>query len=1055
MNTVISAVVQTGRQPELLRKSAIAMAVAMACASSAMAADTVRAPADEGLSEIVVTGSRIARRDYSSASPIVTVGSDTLQNSSDVGVDQALSKLVQFGNGSNQFSQASNVQATAASSPGAATLNLRGLGANRNLVLLDGHRAQPADASLAVDINTIPQAAIESVEVVSGGAGATYGADALAGVVNFKLKHRFQGAEFDAQFGETGHSDNKSESASALIGGNFGDNKGNVMLGLTYASRGNVLVKDRSFFSARNTDPNSPAAEFFPNYPGFNFLGYNPGQFSGPGVVFNFPSQAAINSVFGSLPAGSLSTSQAFYFQPGATTAAANIFSFTSAAGVKAPGFQGTPDPNMNKFLASGSLGTNDAYDQPLSTPMERFSMFSSANYELGDHVTAELTGNFVRTGLSTSFGAPVPAVNQWGVDIPYDAAHPVPAALATLLNSRPDPTAGWHLSQYPYFMGKRSMDVQNDTYQISAALKGDVGFKDWTWDVYASNGSTDMVANYHGFVDLNRYQTLIDAPNYGAGYTANFGLIGRLATCTSGLNPFVNTKVSQDCINIIDAALKTTTQIGQRVMEVNLQGGAFDLPAGESRFAFGADYRSDTIAYRPDPGMSATNITSNAIGIFGAQPVNGNEAVKEVYAEADLPLLGNMAAVKKLDLNLGYRYSDYNDGIGGVDTWKALLSWQVNDYVTFRGGPQRANRAPNIAELFTPSTVYVAGWPASDPCNTNTIAAYGNVASNPNRAKMITLCNQLSAISNPGQSVVQVDTNFGGNIGAYFPLALDQLVGNPDVKSEKGTTYTLGTVLRSPFESASLSNLTATVDYYSIKIDGAIAPVTSAIAYGQCFNSNGASNPTYDPTNSFCQLIRRTTAGNPDTTIGKYINLGFVQTSGVDLNLDWHARLSDMGFSSAPGTLSANLSYTKLIEYKVQVAKGDTTYDYKGSTGFDGNTGEQFAWKTNLTLGYTVGQANVSMRWRHLPSNENAARVQSPTASVQDTSAYDNFDLFGGWQLTDHVTLRAGIENLLDKQPPVVGANPSGGNDGVGSTDAGVYDILGRRYFVGVKAKF
>jgi outer membrane receptor protein involved in Fe transport len=1025
------------------------MAVAMACASSAMSAESAKTPADEGLSEVTVTGSRIVRRDYSSASPVVTVGSDTLQNSSEVSVDQALSKLVQFGAGANQFSQAANVQATAASSPGAATLNLRGLGANRNLVLIDGHRAQPADASLAVDINTIPQAAIESVEVVSGGAGATYGADALAGVVNFKLKHRFQGAEFDLQYGETGHSDDKNESASALIGGNFADNRGNVMLGLTYARRGDVLVKDRSFFSARNTDPNAPAAEFFPNYPGFNFLGYNPGQFSAPGVVFNFPSQAAINSVFPGLPAGSLSPSQAFYFQPGASVGAANIFSFTSAAGQKAPGFQGAPDPNTNKFMANGSLGTNDAYDTPLSTPMVRYSLFSSANYELGDRVTAELTGNFVRSTLSTSFGAPVPAVNQWGIDIPYDAAHPVPAALATLLNSRPDPTAGWHLSTYPYYMGKRSMDVQNDTYQISAALKGDLGFKDWTWDVYASNGSTDMLAEYHGFVDLNRYQTLVDAPNYGAGYTANFGLIGRLATCTSGINPFVTTPVSQDCINIIDAALKTSTQIGQRVMELNLQGAGFNLPAGETRFAFGADYRTDSINYLPDPGMSATNITSNAIGIFGAQAVDGSETVKEVYAEAVLPVLANMTAVKKLELNLGYRYSDYNDNIGGVDTWKALATWDVNDYVTFRGGPQRANRAPNIAELYTPSTVYVSGWPASDPCNIYTTAAYGNVASNPNRTKMIGLCNALA----PPNSV-QVTTTFGGNIGAYFPIALDQLVGNPDVKSERGTTYTFGTVLRSPFESAALSNLTATVDYYAIKIDGAIATVTSQIAYAQCFNANGASNPAYSPTNSFCQLIRRTTAGNPDTTVGKYINLGYEQTSGVDLNLDWHAKLSDMG-TSLPGALSANLAYTKLLEYKVQVASGDPVVDYKGSTGFDANTGEQFAWKMNLTLGYAVGQANVSLRWRHLPSVENVAKVLSPTATVADTASYDNFDLFGGWQLTDHVSLRAGIENLLDKQPPVVGANPQGGNDGVGNTDASVYDILGRRYFVGLKAKF
>ena len=1061
MKTEILAAAQSGRSSVLFRRGAIALAVATACASGAMAAESSRAPADEGLSEVVVTGSRIVRRDYSSPSPVVTVSSDTLQNSSDISIDQALSKLPQFNPGNNQFNQSFNVQATASSSPGTATVNLRGLGSNRNLVLLDGRRPQPADASLAVDVNTIPSAAIDSVEIVTGGAGATYGADALAGVVNFKLKKRFQGAEFDVQYGQTAHSDNKNESASALIGGNFADNRGNVMLGLTYANRGNVLRQDRPFFAVTNTDPNTPASEFFPNFPGFNLIPYIPGSFTpASGFFWNLPSQAAVNAVFAAkgYPAGTVSSFTSLYFQPGATTSAANIFSFSAGSGgQKAPGFQGTPDPNRDKYLANGSLGANGSLDGQLSTPMRRYSLFSSANYEITDNITAELQGNFVRNQVFTSFASPVPAVNQWGVTIPNDAGHPVPAALTTLLASRADPTSDWYLSTYPYYMGKRSLNVTTDTHQLSIGFKGNLGLKDWTWDINSSIGSTDMVANYLGFIDLGRYQELIKQPNYGAGYTANFGLIGRLASCTSGLNPFVTTPVSQDCIDIIDARLKTTTTLGQRIVEANFQGGGFMLPAGETRFAVGADYRSNTIEYRPDPGMSATNITSNAIGIFGAQQVNGSASVKEIYGEADVPILANITAVKKLDLNLGYRYSDYDTKAGAIDTWKALLNWQINDFVTIRGGPQRANRAPNIAEMFTPPTVLVTGWPDSDLCNKYTIAKYGNTAANPNQSKVLTLCNKLSlgsAYATTAPANYPIDANFGGVIGAYFPLALDQQVGNPDVKSERGTTYTFGTVLKSPFESAGLSGLTATIDYYSIKLDGAITSINSQIAYSQCFNGNGVSNPTYDINNVFCQLIHRSPNGNTDTVVGKYFNLGLLQTSGVDVNIDWHAMFSDMG-TSLPGTLTANLAYSKLLEYKVRVATGDQVVDYKGSTGFDTTTGAQFSWKSILTVGYGMGPGNVSLRWRHLPSVTNAAKVLNPTSTVQDTSSYDNFDLFGTWRLNDHVSIRAGIENLLDKDPPIVGANPGGGNDGAGNTDAGVYDILGRRYFVGVKAKF
>lgn len=1064
MKTLIPAVARSGAPSVQFRRGSIAIAVAAAIASSANAADTAKAPADESsLTEVVVTGTRIATRDYSSPSPIVTVGADALKNTSEISIEQALSQLPQFHPGSNQFNQASNVQATAASSPGIATVNLRGLGPNRNLVLIDGRRAQPADASLAVDVNTIPTAALESVEVVTGGAGATYGADALAGVVNFKLKHRFEGAEFDAQYGETGRGDDKNEHVSALIGANMADNRGNVMLGLDYSTRSPVLVGNRPFFNAANTDPNSPGGAF-PGFPGFNLIPYVPGSFSGATPFgWNVPTQTAVNSVFGTYPGGTVSNFSPLYFNTAPTTGGATVFSVSpGAGGQQAPGYSGPLYPNY-KYLSNGSLATNNNPDGPISAPMTRYSLFSSANYDITDNITADLQGNFVHNEVKTSFGTASPAVNQWGVNIPYSQAtddpssegynpalgHAVPSELATLLNSRPNNSAPWQLNTFPNYVGDRRMDVVTDTYQMSLGFKGNLGLKDWTWDAYSSIGSTDQVANYFGFLDRARYQALISAPNYGAGYSFSDGLNGQLATCTSGLNPFLNTPVSQDCINIIDAKLKTTTTIGQRIVELNFQGAGFNLPAGESRFAFGADYRSDTIAYRPDAGMSATNILSNAIGIFGANDVAGSENVKEIYGEADLPLLANMAGAKKLDLNLGYRYSDYDTNAGGVDTWKAMLNWAVNDYVSFRGGLQRANRAPNVAELFTPPTVLVTLWPDSDPCANTTIAAYGNVAANPNRGKVQTLCNLI--VNPAGGGAGPINNGFSG-LGFYFPLALDQQIGNTQLKSEQGTTWTIGTVLRSPFEAAAASALTATVDYYHIKITNAITSLTSQIVYAECLNANGTSNPNYDPTNSYCQLIQRSAAGATDTVLGYFSNIGLIETNGIDVVVDWRAKLNDMGLS-APGALSANLAYSHLLAYKVQVTAGDPTVDYKGTTGFDTGSGVQFSWKSVLTLAYTVGPASVSVHWRHLPSVENVAKLLNPGSSIADTASNDQFDLFGGWQITDKVSLRAGVQNVLDKQPPIVGASP--GNSAAGTTDAsGVYDVLGRRYFLGLKAK-
>jgi outer membrane receptor protein involved in Fe transport len=1035
-------------------KSAIAIAVATACGNTAMAADAPPAPAasEPVLSEVVVTGTRIQRRDYESPSPIVTLNTDDLKNStSDVSIEQALSKLPQFTPGSNQFNQAANVQATAASAPGIATVNLRGLGSNRTLVLLDGRRAQPADASLEIDLNTLPVAALDSVEVVTGGAASTYGADAMAGVVNFKLKHRFQGVVLDAQYGQSFHNDDKNFQGSVLLGTNAADNRGNVMFGATYSDRTPVYVQDRDWANAANTDPNSPGGAF-PGFPGFNLIPYVPGSFTPQtGFAPNVPSQAAVNSVFGGYPAGTVTNTTALYFNTAPATAGSTVFSVSpGTGGQKAPGYTGGTYP-LYKYLSDGSLATNNNPSGPISAGLKQYSFFGSGTYTINDYVNVDAQGYYTRTTTDTAFGTPIPAVNQWGVVIPYDAAHPVPPELATLLNARPAPAQPWQLNTFPYYMGPRANSYYTNTYQASMSFNGKLGLGDWTWDAYGSIGQTDIVADYFGYMDLNSYQTLINAPNYGTGYSANFGLIGRLATCTSGINPFVNTPVSQDCIDILDAQLKTTTQVSQRIVELNFQGGGFTLPGGESRFAVGADYRYDGINYRPDKGMQAANIVSNAIGIFGAQPVSGSEHVKEAYAETDLPLLADVPAVKKLVLNLGYRYSDYNTEAGKVSTWKALLNWQVNNYVTLRGGPQRANRAPNVAELFTPSTVLVTLWPSGDPCSINNVVPWGNTPGNPNRNKVISLCNQLSGA--PPNLTAPINATYGG-LGFYFPLALDQQVGNPHLRSETGTTWTVGAVLKAPFDSPAISNLTATIDYYHVKIDGAITPLTSQIVYSQCLNSNGISNPNYDFANSYCQLIRRNTTGATDTVIGQFTNIGFVQTSGIDFTLDWHSMLSDIGLGGAPGALSATLALSYLNEYIVQVAPGDTPVDYKGSTGFDINTGVQFTWKSVLTLGYAVGPGSFNVRWRHLPSVENAARVLSPTAQVADTASYDEIDMFGSYHINDTFTVRAGIENVADKDPPLVGVTPT--NTQAGTTDpSGVYDIIGRTFFVGVQAKF
>jgi len=983
---------------------------------------------------IVVTGSRIARRDFESESPIVTIGSDLLENSANVSLDQSLNKLPQFSGGANQITSAGDIQATPTSSPGIATINLRGLGSNRTLVLLDGRRTQPANASLVVDLNTIPSAALSGVEIISGGAAATYGADAVAGVVNFQLRRDFTGVEIDGQFGQTFRGDGAQYKASILLGSDFEDGRGNAMIGLTYQKRDEVYLRDRPFFEAAFTDPNTPGRNVWPNFGGFN----------------GTSTQAAYDQVFTGkgYSAGDVLAGTQLFFNPAATVGESTLFAVAPGrvSGSSAPGYTGSLYPR-NKLLEDGTLSPN-SYAGFLSSPLERYSMFASAYYEVSDNLEFYVQGNFDQNDVTTEIIGESPAFNQWSVLIPRDAAHPVAPELATILDQRANPNASWSLYKQLDYLGPRRITTTTHTYEVLVGARGEVGFRDWTYDIFASHGRTNANADYFGFADLARYQDLIARPNYGAGAVINNGRTGAVASCTSGLNPFLNTPVSQDCIDIITARVNAETDLTQDQVELNLQGGVMDLPAGELRLAVGAAYRENDFEYIPDPGFSTTNTTSVTIGLFDVSPTSGSTDVKEIYGEALIPILADRPFFDDLSINAGIRYSDYNTA-GGVTTWKINGNWDVNEWLKIRGGYQRANRAPNVAELFQPAVFVTVPWPDHDPCSQYTRAEFGNVASNPNRAQVLALCTALAG-------GVPIGEDFVGNVPSYFPLGRDLQSGNPDLESEKASTWTIGTVIRSPATSGVLSALRLSVDYYNIKVDGAIAPASTPLVYQECFNGLG-NNPTYDPNYEYCQRISRDqTTGQWIATAATFENLGMISTSGIDAQLEWS--VDAPGISGETGSVFANILFNWLEKYEVQNNPGGPVFDYAGSVGStiaNPPYGPQYKWRLNSTLGYDFGRGSLSVNWRHTPSAKHIAAVTSPTAEQDRIKAYDIFDLAGRFQVNDMFELRGGIENLFDRDPNVFGRIP-GVTDAVGELEpAGAFDVLGRRFYIGVKASF
>ena len=1005
-----------------------------------------RSPSPAGaapLQEVTITGSRIVRRDLVANSPIVTVDERDFDESSTLAAESVLNQLPQFVPTGNQFAT-TDVFPTAINTPGTATLNLRGLATNRTLVLLDGRRAQPANSTLVIDINTIPSSAISRVEIITGGASATYGADAMSGVTNFKLRDNFEGATLDLRSGITEVGDGSESRVSTLLGANFGDGRGNVMLGMEWTRRTAARLFGRPFFEDALTDPGAPATAIR-----LDFSSYEPNTSLG-----GQPSQAAANALFPERAAGTnVSRTSAFFVNHDNTL-------FKDAGALGYTGEYG----QKFKLQPNGMLGENDLTLQ--QSPLTRYSILGRGHYDLTDRIGLFAQATFASTDVR-SVGQPSGATGGFAASIPRDADHPVPPELAALLDSRGpnvlsttqfDPNTGlpvvltgvdanWRLGRTLDFLPSRQLRNTSGTYQLLAGLNGDFGAREWTWEAYVTHGESKTDNEYVGFASLARYRAVVTAPNYGRGFTQT-GPGGAQATCTSGLPIFERFEVSQDCIDAITANLADRTLISQDVVEANLQGALLDLPAGELRSALGATYRKNAFEFRPDAIRESNSIIDIPVSAFTNARVRGSTEVKEIYGELLLPLLRERRLAESLELELGARYSSY-DTAGGVPTYKALFSWAPIGSVRFRGGFQLANRAPNANELFlSPSSVPV-NLRGPDPCRSDTRDTNGNLASNPNRAQVQALC---SAIIGSGTSNFDADPSHFIGDGRSDGGEIEIRSGNRDVKSERGRTWTLGVVFRSPFEHALSRSLNVAIDWYRAKITEAIAQVGAQTTYDLCFNRDGISNPDYslDDPNGMCRrIVRSEVSGDRVNVSSIYANLGSLQTSGVDLQANWSVAPADLGFTNVPGSLSLDISFNRLLEFGSQSFPTSELRENAGTLAQRG----LFSYRALTTLRYTVPVGTIALTWHRLPSVRNANYVTDPLTPFAGAQSYSLFDLAGTVNVNRIVRLTLGIDNLLDRDPNRVGAGP--GNNGAGTTLPGYYDVLGRRYYLGARLTF
>ena len=916
-------------------------------AAAAAESGAAGAEAESQVAEITITGTRIARRDYTSASPIVTTSQQALQDTGQINIHESLAQLPQFNPGQPAGRNAGGA--------GRNTIDLRGLGASRTLVLLDGRRLPPSNLFGVVDTNIIPQALIESVETISGGASAVYGSDAIAGVVNFRTRSRVDGIEVGGQYGNTTRGDRWTADSWVAAGLSTDDGRGSGVVTFTYSGVGELPSVKRRFYDLGTLSSYIAQGTFIPD-----------GN--------NLPSQAAVDAAFPDVAAGTVPNTRALGFNDDGT-----LFSQIGAVNYKGP-------TDGYWSLLGNTVRMPVARQGTISTPRDRFAAFSKFEYEVNDYVTAYTHILAVDSELDsaggyslTQFAVPTVSINN-----PF-----IPQSLRDILASRPDPDADFTINRRFWELPRRETDTQFWTSQLILGVRGKLPFGDWTYDAYAARDKT-TVDQQVLVVLASQLEKVFQAPDGGA------------SLCEGGYNPFGMQNamsVSEDCIDFLTDRIHNEELIRQDNYELSAQGSLFALPAGDLRMSVVASHRRNSFRFSPDSQLIAGNVEA----IVATNPTEGATSVDELATEVLVPILRDARFARTLELTAGARYSDY-DLSGGVWTYKGELEWAPVRAVLLRGGYQRAIRAPNIGELFSSPTggqVEAGNPPAGgDPCDIRNSGRSGA-----NAAQLRDLC---VATGVPGSLI---DTFTYSTTG----IAIEQS-GNLALDPETATTKTFGVVFRPAFSSPYLIGLSASIDYFDIEVDDVISTIAGTTVMAKCYNQDG-SNPTYSADNEYCQLIARDASNGWIRRIAlPYLNLGGLKTRGVDFQLDWEFDLAELGLAEA-GTLSFRNLVTYLDSYQRKALPDSEFQEFAGTIDAAEQLALP-EWRWISTTTYSRGPFSASLRWRHVDAMKDVTSVTRPANPAPGVSSYDLFDLTARVTITDDTALRFGLTNIFDKEP-------------------------------------
>lgn len=960
-----------------------ASALAPTAASAQEAAAPAPAPAAaEQAPDIVVTGSRLQRTDLTAPSPITVVGEDAIKLSGNVSLEKTLNEYPQLASGNT-----STVNNGGGS--GVVTANLRGLDATRTLTLVNGRRFIPADSNASVDLNSIPDALIKRVEVITGGASAVYGSDAIAGAVNFILDDKFEGLQATAQAGISDRGDAGTKKFDITYGANLDGGRGNVTLSAAWATQDPITQADRPFGKIPLAEINGKLV------------------YSGSG---NIPGTRV------PLSAAQRSRLVGVNLTPTGTC--------TSITGIRF-GAGGTPLPYCQP---------EDTYNYApfnlLQRPLERVNFSALAHYDITDHITAYTEAYFVNARNNSrlapdSFTPVTPGAPSSTLLVPnYATSASLSPAVrdffvnnAAIFDPDGDGTAavvggGRRANE----LGTRDSFYERQSYAITTGLRGDfdIGDQNWRWDAFYQYMRNRTDTRSEGVINQTRLSLGLDSiVNAQGQVVCRSGVPGCVPVSIFGLG-----SITPAAGKYLTPTRNSHDIFERQVAGASLSGALFDLPAGPVAVAAGVEYRKDS--YQSVPSAMDLNME---YGAASSNALAGAFDVKEVFGELRIPILKDKPFFDTLAIEGAARYSDYST-IGGVFTWKLGGEYAPVSWVRFRGAYNRAIRAPNINELFSARGQGFTG--GTDPC------ARPNLTGADTRSSAL----QQFCVAT-GVPAADIATFTQATLGLT-----QESGGNPNLSEEKSKTYTIGVVVSPPF----VPRLNITADYFDVEVTGAITTINAQQTLNDCYTSLDAANPS-------CQNVFRLQSGQIDFVRTTLRNIGALKVRGLDLQADYRVPLPGfLEFGGEPANLSLQAVSSWLFERSTRVLTN--TQDCAGfyGAGCSRGTGGFIIpdYKLNLNATYNSGPLTVRAQGRMIGGLD-AYKTVRPNTIIKSAPAVWYFDLTTNVELSKNFTFFAGVNNLFDKMPPILGTTFVGD----ANVDVSLYDTLGRRYFAGLRVRF